>query len=106
MNLKHHDIVWGAADATYDGTASASSDEITYASGLVELKVPPKVRSVAFQTEGGIAYTCDSDYATRAIKWPIDSGVKEALDGNDFSGQKLYLYAENGVTVHIRYIVY
>lgn len=110
MKTEVHNLVWGAdaANTKLDGVPVGSA----YAAGLVTLSMPVNLRSVALQAVSGDVSIVNSTYdvtgatATLLAKWTLANGDKEAIDGADLAGQKLYVYAASGTTLQLRYIVF
>lgn len=107
MKTEVHNLVWGAdaANTKLDGAITGR----VYADGLVTLTMPVNLRSVALQAVSGDVSIVNSDYTgltTFAAKWTLANGDKEAIDGADLAGQKLYVYAASGTTLQLRYILF
>lgn len=105
MKTEVHNLVWEAADAKLDTVSVGAA----YVGGRVALTMPVNLRSVALQAVSGDVSIVNSDYTgltTFAAKWTLANGDKEAIDGADLAGQKLYVYAASGTTLQLRYIVF
>jgi hypothetical protein len=103
MKPEIHNILWEAADATFDGVASASSSAISYDSGVVSLKLPTNLRSIALVRRNDTVKQVNADYEAGK---PTFSGLTGSINGVDLSGNNLFFVGVSGDVLEIRYLLF